>query len=577
VTTISANRFEVSLRYDELSAKPGPKAADAALQQESIRRRLLLCGGAMAAVFCVLGLRTAQLAISPPAPEYQTAAETETGGPALLEDREGRALALTVKGYGLALHGSEVWEPEEAARKIAGVFGHIDPDKLRLKLEAGQRVVIDRVITPEQRSAVLALGLPGVTFPEADIRAYPQGRLFSHVVGYQIPGRGGVTGLEGTMSSQELSGTQRTTLHTAAQSIMLSELAAGMRRFEAKAAWGVVLDAHSGDVVSMVSLPDFDPNRPGASNASARRNRTVSDTYELGSAFKALTVAMAIEEGVVDLETPVDVTSPLKVGDWAIEDYSEKGNVLTVEEILAHSSNIGTAQLALLMGRDGFTAALERFGLLQRLTTSLPESRSPLIPREWGPAEIATVSYGHGIAVSPLHLTAAFASLVNGGHLVTPRFLLSDPIDRREVISMETSAKLRRALRAVVTEGTGGFAEAPGFHVIGKTATADKPGQGGYDDDGPLVSSFIGAFPGHEPRYVMLISFDEPKGNAETYGYATAGWTAAPAFKRVVERLAPVLGVMPSREDEAADAFLSVFRPRPIEIPAAEADREATR
>nr|WP_305888964.1 penicillin-binding protein 2 [Parvularcula maris] len=509
-----------------------------------------------------MGFRTAQLALNPPPPVYQLAGSESTGGPALLEDREGRALALSIKGFGLAIHGSEVWEAEEAAAKLAGLFPHIDPAKLRIKLEAGQRVVIDRVITPEQREEVLALGLPGITFPEADIRAYPQGRLFSHVVGYQIPGRGGVTGLEATASSQELAGTQRTTLHTAAQTIMLGEVSRAMAQFEAKAAWGLLLDAHSGDVVSLVSLPDFDPNRPGASDASARRNRVVSDTYELGSAFKALTVAMALEEGIVALDTPVDVTSPLKVGDWSIEDYSEKGNVLSVEEILAYSSNIGTAQLALLMGQDGFTAALERFGLLERMTTSLPESRSPLIPREWGPAEIATVSYGHGIAVSPLHLTAAFAALVNGGEQVTPRFLLSDPVEKKRVISERTSLELRRALRAVVTEGTGSFAEAEGFYVIGKTATADKPGAGGYNDKGPLISSFIGAFPGHDPRYVMLISLDEPKGNASTYGYATAGWTAAPAFKRAVERLAPVLGVMPTPEDQAADAFLTVLGAR---------------
>ncbi|GGY41673.1 peptidoglycan D,D-transpeptidase FtsI family protein [Parvularcula lutaonensis] len=559
MSTLSPGRFEVDVVFDELAARRGGPKIDPAKQRESIRRRLIMCGAGLAAAFAILGLRTTQLALDTPPPVYKPEIVAADQGPARLLDREGRALALTVKGFGLAIDGKEVWDPAEAAAGIARIFPHVDPIKLSLKLEAKQRVVIDRVISEKQREQVLALGLPGVTFPEEDIRAYPQGRLFSHVVGYQIPGRGGVTGLEAAVSSQELTGLQKTTLHIAAQAILLGELARAQEQFGAKAAWGVLMDARDGSVVAMVSLPDFDPNVPGASPAAARRNRTVSDTYEMGSAFKAVTIALAMEQGLVDLDTPVDVTSPLQVGDWAIEDYSEKGNVLTVEEILAYSSNIGTAQLALLMGKDGFTDALDRFGLRERMSTTLPESRSPLLPQQWGPAELATVSYGHGIAVSPLQLTAAFAALVNGGRRVTPRFLASDPVDGERLLSPEVSLAMRKALRTSVTKGTGGKAEAPGFYVIGKTATADKPGVGGYDDNGPLVSSFIGAFPGYDPQYVLLVSLDEPQGTPETYGFATAGWTAAPAFKRTVERLAPVLGIFPARDDVAADGFLTVL------------------
>nr|WP_233061217.1 penicillin-binding protein 2 [Parvularcula mediterranea] len=512
--------------------------------------------------FGVLGIRTVQLALDTPAPTYAGGYIPSDSSEPSLEDRDGRALALNVKGFGLAINGSEVWDADEAAEGLASIFPQVDPDKLRIKLSARQRVTIDRVISERQREQVLALGLPGIDFPEADIRAYPQGRLFSHVIGYQIPGRGGVTGLEGALTARELQGPQKTTLQVAAQTVLVSELSLAMRRFEARAAWGILMNAKDGSVVSMVSLPDFDPNVPGASEAEARRNRTVSDTYELGSGFKALTIAMALEDGQVALDTPVDVTSPLKVGDWEIEDYSEKGNILTVEEILAYSSNIGTAQLALLMGEDGFREALGEFGLLERMSTSLPESRSPLIPRQWGPAEIATVSYGHGIAVSPLQLVSSFSALVNGGEIVTPRFLESDPVEARRVISPQTSLAMRRALRSVVTEGTGGFAEAQDYYVIGKTATADKPGVGGYNDDGPIISSFIGAFPGYNPEYVLLISLDEPQGNADTKGYATAGWTAAPAFSRVVERLSPILGIRPVKDDVAADGFLTILGER---------------
>ncbi len=559
MTKTSLGRFEVDLLFDECKARRGEKLPDRGEQEESIRRRLILCGTGLMAAFAILSVRTTQLALDTPAPEYRPAVVEVAEGAARLEDAEGRALALNVKGFGLAIHGREVWDVEEAVRGLTGLFPHLDEAKLRSRLSAGNRVMIDRVISEQQRDEVLALGLPGLEFPDAELRAYPQGRLFSHVVGYQIPGRGGVTGLEAAITSQELSGTKRTTLNVAAQTVLLSELQRARRIYEAQAAWGVLIDARDGGVVAMASLPDFDPNAAGASPASARRNRVVSDTYELGSAFKAMTVAMAMEEGIAQLETPVDVTSPLQVGDWAIEDYSAKEPVLTVEEIIAVSSNIGTAQLALLMGEERFTAWLETFGLTERLTTSLPEGRSPLLPASWGPAEIATASYGHGIAVSPLHLATAFTAVVNGGEFITPRFMTDEPVEKRRVISQRTSAALRRALRSVVTDGTGGKAEAPGYYVIGKTATADKPGRGGYSDKGPLIASFIGAFPGHDPRYVLLVSLDEPVGTADTYGFATAGWTAAPTFRRTVERLAPVLNLRPSEEDEAADGFLSVL------------------
>lgn len=562
MTDAASSRFHVELVFDELRARRGEPACAVAAQRESIRRRLILCGAGLVAAFALLGVRTTQLALDVPAPDNPIVAGGEDLEPARIEDRDGRALALTLRGVGLAVNGAEVWDAGETASGIAAIFPDVDPVRLAQRLEARERVVIDRVITDYQRERILSLGLAGFSFPAAELRAYPHGRLFSHVIGYQIPGRGGVTGLEAAMTSRELSGPQRTTLDIAAQTILLGELARAQDQFRAKAAWGVLLNARTGAVAALASLPDFDPNKPGASPAHARRNRVVSDAYELGSAFKPLTVAMAIEDGFVSLKTPVDVTSPLEVGDWAISDYSNKGNVLTVEEVLAYSSNIGTAQLALLLGEERFVGGLDAFGLTEPLTTSLAESGRALVPEVWGPAEIATASYGHGIAVSPLHLAAGFAAVVNGGERIRPRFLEADPVEAERILSAETSRAMRRALRAAVTHGTGGRAEAPGYYVIGKTATADKPRAGGYDDDGPLISSFIGAFPGYDPEWVLLVSLDEPQGTAATSGLATAGLTAAPVFRRVVERLAPVLGIMPAGEDVAADGFVTVLQER---------------
>ncbi len=572
-----AERFDVEVLYDEIASRKDPEP-QATTTDDSIKRRLMLCAMGLAAAFGALGIRSVDLALDTPAPSYDVAQAAIATKASRLEDADGRLLAINVPAYGLAINGRDVWDPEEAALGLAAIFPSVDPDKLRVKLSAEQRVVVDRVITDGQREAVMALGLPGLSFPPTEERVYPQGRLFSHVVGYQIPGRGGVTGLESAATIRGLEGPQITTLNVTAQTILISELERAMERFSAKAAWGILMDANDGSVAALASLPDFDPNVPGQSPASARRNRLVSDNYELGSALKALTVAAALEAEVATLETQVDVRSPLVVGDWEIEDYSVKKAVMTVEEVLATSSNIGTGQLALALGSDRFVDILARFGLTERLETALPEGRTPLLPPRWGEAEVVTASYGHGIAVSPLHLTSAFAATVNGGALITPRFFESDPVERTMILRPETSAAMRRGLRSVITQGTGGNAEAMGYYVIGKTATADKPVGGRYLDDGPLLSSFIGAFPGHDPRYVLLISLDEPEGTADTYGFATAGWTAAPAFRRAVERLAPVLGVMPVRQDEAADGFLDGQLPAletPITQVITEADRQA--
>ncbi|MEM6913443.1 MAG: penicillin-binding transpeptidase domain-containing protein, partial [Pseudomonadota bacterium] len=366
MNSMGTGRFQVEMLFDEIASK---QADDNALtsSDDSIKRRLMLCGVGLAAAFGLLGIRSIDLALDTPAPRYDVARTAATAEASRLEDSDGRVLAINVPAYGLAINGQDVWDPEEAAMGLASIFPSVDPDKLRVKLSAEQRVVIDRVINDAEREAVMALGLPGLSFPPTEQRVYPQGRLFSHVVGYQIPGRGGVTGLEGAATLRELEGPQTTTLDVTVQTILLSELERAMDRFSAKAAWGVVMNARDGSVAAMASLPDFDPIVPGQCPASARRNRLVSDNYELGSALKALTVAAALETGIADLNTQVDVRSPLIVGEWEIEDYSTKEAMMSVERVLATSSNIGTGQLALALGADRFVDILSRFGMTERL------------------------------------------------------------------------------------------------------------------------------------------------------------------------------------------------------------------
>ncbi|MEM1409368.1 MAG: penicillin-binding transpeptidase domain-containing protein, partial [Pseudomonadota bacterium] len=412
MTNSRASRFRVDILFDETASRGGSCQGTPTADADSLRRRLMFCAAGLLSVFVILSMRTTQLALSSPPPRFALSDEALEDSAPVLEDSAGRALALTTRRNGLAVNGAEVWDAEETAKALGAIFPGVDTVTLEARLASRRRVLLKRVITEAEKDDALSLGLPGLSFPETEVRAYPQGRLFSHVVGYQIPGSGGVTGLEAMATREGLTGPVKTTLNVTAQTIILAELAKAQRTYGAAAAWAVLMHADTGAVAAMASLPDFDPNSPGASSPDARRNRVVSDNYELGSAFKPLTIAMALEDGLARLDTPIDVAPPLRVGDWAIRDYSDKGPVLTTEDVLAYSSNIGTAQLALLLGQERFLTALDSFGLIEPLVTALPESRRPALPQAWGDAELATISYGHGIALSPLHLVTSFAAVV---------------------------------------------------------------------------------------------------------------------------------------------------------------------
>lgn len=545
-----------------LPARPLPGAATP--------RRLYLCLGVFAAVFSVLAIRLAHLSFNMEDEIRLIRAETNVPARVAILDHAGRALAVNRQATGVAIDGRDVWDDEEAVRALAQVLPGIDQERLRSRLAKDQYTLIEDDITPQERLDVIALGLPGVRFPETQARAYPQKDLAAHVVGYTIAGRGGATGLEHYLDqarSADKVQALRSSIDVVAQQILEDELLSAMREFSAKAAWGVILVADTGEVRALASLPDFNPNRPQASEMSAWRNRAMSDVYELGSAFKPITIALALDHGAVDISDRFDVTTPIDVGGWTIRDYTPKTGALSISEIVQYSSNIGTVHVAEAAGLEAFRETFSALRLTDALQTELPETRKPLYSSAWRPSEFAAASYGHGIAVSPLQLTAAFAAVINGGEFRTPTFLAVDteagaealPAAQR-VFSAETSARMRIILRKAVTDGTGRAAEATGYYPIGKTATADKPGVGGYQDRGPLVSSFIGAFPGYDPQYVLLISLDEPQGTDTTHGFATAGYVAAPVFRRVVERVGPALGLLPVGDDVAFDGFVGLRR-----------------
>lgn len=527
-------------------------------------RRIGLCAAVFACVFLVFAGRLAQVS-------FFLGGDTELVRARSLEpirrevtDVDGRPLILNTKLVGLGIDGREVWDVDEVINAVRQVLPRADEDRLRDRLGAHRYVHVLDSITEQERAELMTRGLPGLRFPESTGRVYPQKDLAAHIAGYTIPGRGGAIGVEAALDKGGLpeagEGPLRLSIDLVAQQILEEELIGSIETFSAKAGWGVLMDVRSGEVVAMASLPDFNPNRPSDAPVSAWRNRAMGDRYELGSAFKPLTVAAALEAGVVTPEDRFDVSHPISVGGWKIHDYSRKKPVMSVAEVIQYSSNIGTVQIVQKLGAKRFVMALRELGLTVPLSTELPESQEPAFSKSWRPAELATSSYGHGIAVTPLQLTAAFAAVVNGGEYITPTFEAGKKGDAHQVFSAKTSDQVRLMLRRVVTHGTGGNADVPGYYVIGKTATADKPRSGGYDADGELISSFIGAFPGHDPRYVLLVSIDEPAGTKATYGYATAGYVAAPVFKRVVERAAPALGVMPVGDDVAFDGFLGLRR-----------------
>jgi len=340
-------------------------------------------------------------------------------------------------------------------------------------------------------------------------------------------------------------------------------LAGGMKLMNAKAATSVLMDVDTGEVISMVSLPDFDPNnRPlpptsGLPSDSPLFNRAVQGVYELGSTFKTLTIAQAIDEGVVRPDTMVDTTGPLRWGKFRIRDFKDYGPQLSVTDVVVKSSNLGTARIAQQIGAERQRAFLTRLGLLQPTTVELAEADSvkPLIPGNWSELSTMTIAYGHGIAVSPLHLAAAYASVVNGGTLVQPTLLKRDRAQKGpRVVSRETSLVMRSILRQVVVRGTASFGEVEGYRVGGKTGTADKPKErgGGYYED-KVISTFASIFPADNPRYVLIVTLDEPEETSGAKPRRTAGWTAVPVAAEMIRRVAPLLGLRPEIEMAEVD------------------------
>ena len=488
-------------------------------------------------------------------------------------DRNGVPLARTMDAYSIAVRPSKlIGEPAELARKLHEIFPDESEAAFYKKLTGRGWAYLRRRALPEEVAAVNALGEIGIEFPREKERLYPQRSLAAHVLGFapNADGQGGM-GVEAAFNDRLTDPALRgqpfaISIDSRVQGALESELYAQMVSQNAKGAGGVILDANTGEVIAMASIPVFDPNK--LQNYSGKKcsesplcNHMVQARYELGSTFKPLSIGEAMDRGVVtSMAKRYDATAPLAVAGFHIKDDHSLGRWINVPEILVHSSNIGTARIADEMGAAPMQQLFRNLQFDQRAPIELKERAKSLWPSNWGRITTMTVSYGHGIAVTPLHLAAAYAALVNGGiwRPATLRKLHPNEVpEGHRVFSAATSARMRQLLRMIVAAGTGRSADAKGFRVGGKTGSAEKPEEGRYNKSS-LVTTFASAFPMDNPRYVVLAMMDEPKGNAQTFGLRTAAWTAAPVVKRVVERTGPMLGVLP---DERRDVDISDLMP----------------
>ncbi|HQS10026.1 MAG TPA: penicillin-binding protein 2 [Xanthobacteraceae bacterium] len=568
-------RFAFAFARGTVRALFGLDRVDA---QTVTRARLQLLVAAFSLVFMVIAGRLVFMAItSDPQGTRGGGSEAVASARPDIIDRNGDTLAIDVKSPSLFAEPRRLIDPDEALEGLLKVLPDLDVAEARARLNSGKGFAwLKREITPAQQRAIYRLGLPGIGFVRENRRIYPDGPTISHVIGGVNVDNQGIAGLEKYIDGRGLAELHlagfasdrqqepvQLSIDIRVQNAVRDELVAAKEKFKAKAAMGVVTDVRTGEIISMVSLPDFDPNVGGDPRDNNYLNRLTTGVFEMGSTFKALSFAMALDSGKIGLTSTFDARGAMHFGRFAIHDYHAENRVLSVPEIFLVSSNVGTAKMVLSLGVEAHKAFLKKMGQLDRLRTELPESAEPIVPKRWGELNSATIAFGHGIAVAPLQAVMAVNSMMNGGYLIPPTFLKRSQAEAQKVavrvLKPETSDKMRYLLRLNAEKGTATKAEVPGYYVGGKTGTAEKVVNGRYAKN-KLLTSFTAVFPMDKPQYLVLVMLDEPQAVPGTYGYATAGWNVAPAAGKIVERIAPMLGVMPRQNLPTADQMLGMAR-----------------
>lgn len=556
-------RENIRLRHEEMRDRARRRAEG----------RLLVLAVMFFGAFGVVGGRMAVLAQSEPAEPRTSVAGAEIFAQrADIVDREGRILATNFDTYSLYAQPQMMVDPVAAAEKLVEIFPDLDQERLLKDFTGSLKFLwIRKKLSPEQQQAVHDIGEPGLLFGPREMRLYPNGRLAAHVLGGASFGREGVhaaevvgvAGVEKFHDERLRDPAQSNeplvlSLDLSVQAAMERVLLGGMKIMNAKGASGILMEVSTGEVVAVASLPDFDPNdRPalpvsGRPDDSPLFNRAVQGVYELGSTFKVFAIAQALELGLVTPDTVINTKTPMTWGKFRIRDFRNYGPEQTVTNVIVKSSNVGTARIAMEIGGVRQKAFLGQLGFMEASPVEITEAAGskPLLPVKWSELSTMTISYGHGLSTSPMHLAAAYATIANGGRRVTPTLLHDKgraPGER--VISEQTANAMLKMLREVVSHGTASLGEVPGYAVGGKTGTADKPRTNGkgYEKD-KVIATFASVFPAHDPKYVLVVALDEPVETSGEEPRRTAGWTAVPVAAEIIRRIAPLLGLRPEIE-----------------------------
>jgi cell division protein FtsI (penicillin-binding protein 3) len=539
------------------------------------RARVGLAILAFAAVYSVIAARLVMFAIVSDGRAVHRVVAGDaiaTARPDIL-DRNGEVLATDVRVPSLYGEPRRLIDVDEAVELLTADLPDIDADEVRERLSSKRGFVwLKRDITPEQQREIYRQGLPGIGFLSENKRTYPNGAEVSHVIGHVNTDNQGIAGMEKWLDVHGLAALHMAGLATdrlqnpvqlavdlRVQHALRDELVAAHAKFKTTAAAGIVLDVRTGEIVAMVSEPDYDPNNPHEALDPTRINRLTTGVFEMGSTFKTFTIAMALDSGKFNIRSSFDGHGPMRVGRFLIHDFEPENRMLTIPEIFTYSSNIGAARTALAMGVDAHQAFLKKMGQLDRLRTELPESAAPIVPKHWGELNTITIAFGHGLSVAPLQAVMGVAALMNGGILIPPTFFRRTQAEAealgKRVIKPETSEMMRYLMRLNVEKGTARKADVPGYYIGGKTGTADKVINGHYSKSS-VLTDFMAVLPADQPRYLLLIMLDDPKVLPETHGFNTSGWNAVPVGGAVVARIAPLLGIEPRMDLPTADQLI---------------------
>jgi cell division protein FtsI (penicillin-binding protein 3) len=551
------------LRHEDMQANSRARAEG----------RLLVLGAFFFIAFGVIGARMGSFATSDPVePRSATLGSVISAARADIVDRNGNLLATNFDTHALYAQPKHMIDPQRAADELVKVFPDLDHARL-IKDFTGDRkfLWLKKKISPEQMQAVHEIGDPGLLFAPREMRLYPNGSLAAHVMGGASFGKEGVAAAEviGVAGAEKyfddylrdpangatpLQLSIELTVQAASERILYG----GMKLMNAKGATSVLMDVHTGEVISVVSLPDFDPNnRPRAATSGDQSdsplfNRSVQGVYELGSVFKIFTAVQAIDLGLVNSSTMIDTKGPMRVGGFNIGEFRNKNyGTLSVTDIIVKSSNRGTGRMALQIGVKRQKAFLDSMGFFDPTPFEIVEASGgqPLLPERWTDLSAVTISYGHGLSSSPMHLAAGYATIANGGRAVTPTLLKkTGPVYGPRVMSEGAAKAARIMLRKVVSQGTASFGEVEGYAVGGKTGTADKPNPSGGYFEKKVIATFVSMFPAHDPKYVLIVTLDEPVETSGDKPRRTAGWTAVPVAAEMIRRIAPLLGMRPTVE-----------------------------